>query len=67
MYQIDEKVFESMLETLQEMARGRVNCKQVQRRSFECLVEVQKVHPEFVKNETLKNSLETVIKKECKE
>ena len=64
---IDEKALETILETLHELARGRVTCKQVQRRAFECLIEVQKKHPELCRGEVLKKSLENVIKKECKE
>lgn len=63
---VDEKAVEIMLETLQRMARGRVNCKQVQREAFQCLIEVQKLHPEFSKMEVLKKALETVIEKETK-
>lgn len=63
---VDERALEKMLETLQRMARGRVNCKQVQREAFECLIEVQKIHPEFSKMEVLKKALETVIEKESK-
>ena len=54
---IDEQALETMLETLQRMARGRVNCKQVQREAFQCLIEVQKLHPEFSKMEVLKKHL----------
>lgn len=64
---IDERAFEKMLETLQRMARGRVNCKQVQREAFQCLLDVQKIHPEFSKMEVLKKALENVIEKEEKQ
>jgi len=70
MIMVDEKALECMLETLHKMARGRVSCKSVQRKAFECLIEVQKLHPEFTKNEVLKSSLESVIEKEetpCKQ
>lgn len=61
---IPEAAWAVALNTLTRMARGRVQCRRVQREAFAALIEIKKHMPHAVSDSDLKSATERLIIKE---